>query len=157
MPRQKGATTGTNPHRKQDRGASGPEHVLATYAGDDTGWTGAIPSDGAGTPEELETLLEDALITRDAEALTALFEDHAILVQDKGHATRGHGIAQLALATWHGDHSYIADPRRVIQARDIALIVTAGGINVARRGHDGTWRYAVILQASVEGLDRSTS
>jgi hypothetical protein len=110
---------------------------------------GTRPCGGAGTPEELETLLEDALITCDREALTSLFEDHAILVRDNVHATRGHEIARLALAIWHGDHSYIADPRSVIQARDIALIVREEGINVARRGHDGTWHYVVVFQAFV--------
>ena len=110
---------------------------------------------GAGTPEELETLLEDTLITGDRESLTALFEDHAIFVRDNGHAAHGHEIGGLALAMWHGDHKYVADPQRVIQARDIALIVTTEGINVARRGHDGTWRYVVMLQAFVIEKDRS--
>jgi hypothetical protein len=127
MPRQKGATVGTR------------------------------PCGGAGTPEELETLLEDALITGDRESLTALFEDHAIFVRDNGHAARGHEIAGLVLGMWQGDHRYIADPRSVIQARDIALIVTEEGINVARRGHDGTWHYVVIFQAFVNGLYRSTT
>ena len=35
---------------------------------------------GGRTPEELETLLEDALLMRDAEALTPLFEDASVLV-----------------------------------------------------------------------------
>lgn len=117
---------------------------------------GTHPCGGAGTPEELETLLEDALITNDQEGLTALFEKHAVLVRDNGHATRGNEIARWAQAMWRGDQSYIADPWQVIQARDIALIVTARGINVARRGHDGTWQYVVILQATVDERDRST-
>ena len=35
---------------------------------------------GARTPEELETLLEDAFVVRDGEALIELFEDGAVLV-----------------------------------------------------------------------------
>ena len=38
---------------------------------------------GGRTPEELETLLEDALLMRDAEALTPLFEDASVLVADQ--------------------------------------------------------------------------
>jgi hypothetical protein len=34
---------------------------------------------GGRTPEELETLLEDALLMRDAAALTPLFEDASVL------------------------------------------------------------------------------
>jgi mannose-6-phosphate isomerase-like protein (cupin superfamily) len=33
----------------------------------------------------------------------------------------------------------------VLQAREITLIVTATGTNVARRGRDGNWRYAIAL------------
>ena len=58
---------------------------------------------------------------------------------------RGVEIAWLALATWHGDATYVADPRRVVQARDIALIIADRAINVARRGHDGVWRYAIVF------------
>jgi len=40
---------------------------------------------------------------------------------------------------------YLASPRRVFQARDTALLVGDGVINVARRGPDGSWRYAISV------------
>lgn len=106
---------------------------------------------GARTPEELETLFEDALVVRDPEALAELFEGGAMLVAGDAQIARGHAaITRLALATWDGDHTYVADPRCVMQARDVALIL-ARGINVARRGHDGAWRYAIVVQSVDEG------
>ena len=110
---------------------------------------------GARTPEELETLLEDALVLRDGEALADLFEEGAVLVAGHGRPARGRGqIARLALATWAGDHTYVADPRRVVQARDLALVVAEQGINVVRRGHDSAWRYAIVLLSVDDGTGR---
>jgi hypothetical protein len=102
-------------------------------------------SAGARTPEELETLFEDTLVLRDPQALAELFEHGAVLdVGDERSARGGEAIARLALVTWEGDHTYIADPQLVMQARDIALIVSKWGINVMRRSSDGTWRYAIV-------------
>ncbi len=102
---------------------------------------------GAQTPEELETLLEDAFVIRDREALAELFEIGAVLVASDGapEVRGGEAIARLATAMWEHDRSYLADPRRVLQARDTALVVADRGINVVRRGSDGTWRYAISL------------
>jgi hypothetical protein len=101
---------------------------------------------GARTPEELETLLEDAFVTRDRAALTQLFENGAVLVGGNVREARGEEeIAQFATALWDRDRTYVADPGRVLQARDIALVVADGGINVARRGSDRAWRYAIAL------------
>ena len=101
---------------------------------------------GARTPEELETLLEDALVLRDGEALAGLFEEGAVLLAGQERPARGgEAIARLALTTWDGDRTYVADPRGVTQARDIALVLAQGGVNVVRRGSDGTWRYAIAL------------
>lgn len=105
-------------------------------------------SAGARTPEELETLFEDTLVLRDHQALAELFERGAVLVVgDERSARGGEAIARLALVTWEGDHTYIADPQLVMQARDIALIVSERGINVVRRGDDGTWRYVIVRQS----------
>ncbi len=97
---------------------------------------------GARTPEELETLLEDAFVIRDRDALAELFEDGAVLVADHGgrEARGGDEIAR-----WARDRTYLADPRRVLQARDTGLVLTRHGINVVRRGTDGAWRYAIAL------------
>jgi hypothetical protein len=112
-------------------------------------------SAGARTPEELETLFEDALLVCDHAALAALFETGAVLVAGDARPARGGAeIARLALATWVSERTYVADPRRVMQARDIALVVAERGINVVRRGHDGAWRYAIVLQLLSDGSER---
>ena len=101
---------------------------------------------GARTPEELETLLEDAFVIRDGEALIGLFENGAVLVSDDVQEARGEEeIALFACALWDRDYTYVADPRRILQARDTALVVADRGINVARRGRDRAWRYAIAL------------
>jgi hypothetical protein len=102
---------------------------------------------GARTPEELETLFEDAFVIRDREALAELFEDGAVLVASDGsREARGRGeITRLASEMWERNRTYLADPRRVVQARNTGLIVAGRGINVVRRGSDGAWRYAIAL------------
>jgi hypothetical protein len=102
---------------------------------------------GARSPEELETLFEDAFLVRDPEALAGLFEDGAVLVTSRGRpAARGGGeIAYAAAAMWEAGHTYLAEAGQVLQARDTALVVAEGGINVVRRGSDGAWRYAISL------------
>lgn len=101
---------------------------------------------GARTPEELEALFEDALLIHDYQTLAALFEEGAVLGVGNDQCVCGSmSIAKLALSLWDGDQSYVAAPQRVIQARDIALIVAERAVNVARRGSDGAWRYAVAL------------
>ena len=110
---------------------------------------------GARTPEELETLLEDALVLRDGEALAELFEAGAVLVAGNGSPARGgEEIARWATALWAGDRPYVADPRRVVQGRELALVVEEQAINVVRRGSDGAWRYAIVLLAVDAGTGR---
>ena len=103
---------------------------------------------GARTPEELETLLEDAFVIRNGDALAELFEDGAVLVADDGtREARGGEIARLASEMWERNRTYLADPPRVLQARNTGLVVTKRGVNVVRRGSDGAWRYAIALLA----------
>jgi len=102
---------------------------------------------GARNPEELERLFEDAFVVRDRGALVPLFEERAVLVS-KGGAGEARGSAQIAYsaaALWEHDYTYLADPRRVLQAHDVALVLASQGINVVRRGSDGGWRYAISL------------
>jgi hypothetical protein len=102
---------------------------------------------GARTPEDLETLLEDTFVLRNSEAMAELFEDGAVLVTDDG-TREAHGqeeIACLARQMWQRNRSYLADPRRIVQAGNTALIMTERGANVVRRGTDGAWRYAIAL------------
>jgi ketosteroid isomerase-like protein len=102
---------------------------------------------GGQTPEELETLLEDALLMRDAEALAELFEDAGVLVVGHGpQPIRGPAqIARSAWLLWRHQPGYLAGPRRVWQARDTALLLGDGVIHVARRGPDGSWKYAISV------------
>jgi hypothetical protein len=104
-------------------------------------------STGARTPEELEALFEDACVTRDAQALSAMFADGAVLgLRTEADAARGAAeIGRLAAALWEADWTYVAAPRRVVQARDIALVLADSAINVVRRGSDGAWGYAIAL------------
>lgn len=102
---------------------------------------------GARTPEELEALFEDAFVMRDAQALSEMFTEGAVLAVGEGPdvAWRAEEIQRHATAVWEGDQTYVAGPRRVVQARDIALVLADGAINVVRRGSDGAWRYAIAL------------
>jgi ketosteroid isomerase-like protein len=100
---------------------------------------------GARSPEELETLLEDAFVVRDRGALARLFEDGAVLMDGSREARGGEQIARFAMAMWERDRTYLADPRQILQARDTALVVADRGINVVRRDSDGSWRYAISL------------
>jgi hypothetical protein len=102
---------------------------------------------GARTPEELEALFEDGLVQGDTVMLSMLFEPGATLViGNEPPARTSEAIACMALITWGGDHPYVADPRRVVVARDIALIIADQGINVVHRDRDGAWRYTIVLQ-----------
>jgi hypothetical protein len=102
-----------------------------------------MPS-GALTPEELETLLEDAFVVRDRTALTELFETDG-LVAAAGAAARGAGIDAFVAALWAREVTYLAQPRRVLQAGNTALIVAEQSISVAHRTLDARWRYAIAL------------
>ena len=102
---------------------------------------------GARTPEELETLFEDAFVTRDAAALQAMFADGAVLLAGSAEreARGAAAIGRCATALWAHDGTYVAAPRRVVQTRDTALVLGHQSINVLRRGPDGGWRYAIAL------------
>jgi hypothetical protein len=102
---------------------------------------------GARTPEELETLLEDALLMRCPDALASLFADGAVLAASDRRQARGRDeIARLAMLTWGRGQPFVADPDRVVQARDIALVVSGQTINVVQRDATGEWRFAIVLK-----------
>jgi len=101
---------------------------------------------GARTPEELETLLEDAFVLQDPQALAQLFQPSATLVGGGLPEARGHQqIARVAAQLWDAERLYLADPRRILQVGDTALVVAGHAINMARRTDDGSWRYAISL------------
>lgn len=107
----------------------------------------AAVTEGARTPEELEALFEDAFVLRDPGAVAPLFEARALLVARgvTGETRGSRAIAQSASALWSRDLAYVADPRRVIQAHDLALVLATQATSVVRRGGDGGWRYVISL------------
>ena len=76
---------------------------------------------------------------RDAEAVAELFEDGGVLVNGQTWQLmrRREDVLQVAALLCQDYHGYLADPRRVLQARDTALLIGDGVINVARRSKDG--------------------
>jgi hypothetical protein len=114
---------------------------------------------GAHTPEELGTLLEDAFVIHDREALSGLFEDGAVLVTGDGlpEARGAQQIAAHVAALWALGRTHLAEPARVLQARDTALVVADRGISVVRRGADGAWRYAIAVLSLRHATDEEES
>lgn len=96
---------------------------------------------GASTPEELETLLEDACIVGDIHAVRRLLDRDAALDGRALLAARGVETRAPA-ALWARERRLLATPRLVLQAGDTASSVGAV-INVMRRGPDRAWRYAI--------------
>jgi ketosteroid isomerase-like protein len=106
---------------------------------------------------------EDAFMIRDPAGLAELFDDGAVLAPGgAGGDVRGsEEIASFAAGLWTADRNYLAEVRRVVQAGDTAAVVldwsltAAGasdgawargrGVDVLRRGGDGSWRYVISL------------
>jgi ketosteroid isomerase-like protein len=103
-------------------------------------------SGGPRTPEELETLLEDAHVLRDAAAVARLYEEDAVVADHGGvHARGPDEIARATADGWERDGTFVAALRHVVQARATALVIGARRVSVAHRGPDGAWRYAIAL------------
>lgn len=102
-------------------------------------------SAGARTPEELETLFEDAFVLRDPEALAQLFHPDAVLAPGAG-LPEARGRDQITLtvrALWVQDRTYLADTQRIIQEGDTALVLSGHATNVLARSDGRTWRYLI--------------
>lgn len=97
---------------------------------------------GAFTPEELETLLEDAFVVRDRSGLRALFEPTAVVAYGRQCAREG-DVAPFLAGLWREGFAYVAKPPVVLQAHDTALIVAGRAISVAHRDRSECWRYAI--------------
>jgi ketosteroid isomerase-like protein len=96
------------------------------------------------TPEALDALLEDAFVLRDTDIVSSMFEPGAVVVT--GCEFRGaKRITEAVTAMWERGLTYLAEPRRVVQARDTALVVGDQAISVMRRTDDGVWRYTIAL------------
>jgi len=99
---------------------------------------------GASTPEELETLLEDAFVLRDGAAVADLFEPDGLMTAHAGDTARGAAIGPFVAGLWEQDLTYLARPARVLQAGDTGLILAERVISIVRR-RDDHWRYAISL------------
>lgn len=99
----------------------------------------------ATTPEELEAMLEDAFIVKDAVAAAELFEETALLVDGcTSSEARGRpGIARAIASVWH-EWTYVAASDRVLQAGDLAVGL-GPSLTVLRRRPDGVWRLAIAM------------
>jgi hypothetical protein len=100
---------------------------------------------GASSPEELETLLEDSFVQRDATAVAGLFEEDGLLVCDLGDEPSAGRAAVLRTASvlCGQNRAYVAETHAVWQSGDIALLVGENAVSVVRRGRDGCWRYVI--------------
>jgi hypothetical protein len=108
-----------------------------------------MPSNAA-SPEELETLLEDVCLLRDRQALSGLFEPHAVLAPiGSSREVRGRReIADVVSGVWRRGGTYLAVSPRVLQAGPTALVIAGSTVHVVRRGTQG-WRYLISwLQVS---------
>jgi hypothetical protein len=94
----------------------------------------------ARSPEELETLLEDALVLQDGAEVAALFEDGGVLVDGSG---RVHGRNQVARVL--AQHDYVASPQSVTMVSNVAIVVGSRTINVSCRAPGGGWRLVAAI------------
>lgn len=91
---------------------------------------------GAATPEELDTLLEDALLLADEAALCALFEGTRVVVAGQA------GQDALRSLRCRG---YVASEKAVRVGHDLALTVSGDVVVISRRGSDLRWRLVAVV------------
>lgn len=107
----------------------------------------------ATTPEELEAMLEDAFILKDAAAAADLFEVDALLSYGCAPLeARGRPAIERMIASVLDDWTFVAGSDRVLQAGDLAIGV-GRNVTVLRRRPDGAWEFAIALLSSEEGED----
>ena len=100
---------------------------------------------GGRTPEELDTLLEDALVVRDRSRLRSLFCDGAVLASGAFESRGGEAIGRAAVELCEEGRTYVAGDGRVLRSRGLALVSSRNAAHVACRGPDGAWRIAICL------------
>jgi hypothetical protein len=106
---------------------------------------------GARTPEELETLFEDAFLLRDTAALCSLFEGGGTLVADGLAEVHCADLERVVTVLLARDVGYVAQVRRIVQARDTALVLSDDAVNVVRRDN-GLWHYAIAVLSTEHAL-----
>lgn len=93
----------------------------------------------ASSPEELETLLEDAVLLGDQAAVLSLFEAGAVLITGPRVTGPQQALAELASL------GYVAATRTVTGRREVAVIVGDHAVNVSCRGPEGFWRLVATI------------
>ena len=93
----------------------------------------------ASSPEELETLLEDAVLLGDEAAVLSLFDAGAVVITGPRVTGPEHALAELATL------GYVAATRTVTERRDLAVIVGDHTVNVSCRAPDGVWRLVAAI------------
>ena len=100
---------------------------------------------GGRTPEELDTLVEDALVVRDRARLRSLFCDGAVFASGPRESRGDEAIGRAAVELGAGGRTYVAGDGRVLRSRGLALVSSESAARVASRGPDGSWRIAICL------------
>lgn len=104
---------------------------------------------GARSPDELETMLEDAFVIQRHEDVANLFDPAAVLAvrcSDSSPEVCGRAaIGALAASLWDRGATFIADSGRTVYGRRRALVVGPGLTAVLHRGPGGTWRFEIAL------------
>ena len=94
----------------------------------------------AASPEELDTLLEDALLMNDGPAVAALFAGTDVFVASPGRIRHGAEATDLL-----AERGYLASPYCVLVAPGVALGVGDRAVSVSSRGTDGRWRLLAVV------------
>ena len=81
---------------------------------------------GGRTPEELDTLLEDALVVRDRARLRSLFCDGAVFASGPRVSRGGEAIGRAAAELFEGGRTYVAGDGRVLRSRGLAICLLHG-------------------------------
>jgi len=97
----------------------------------------------AQSPEELEILLEDALVLHDDAAVAALFEDGGVLVERSGCVHARNQVAHLL-----APHDYLAAPCSVSVVSNVAIVVGPQTVNVSCRDPREGWRLVATIITS---------
>ncbi len=93
----------------------------------------------ASSPQELETLLEDAVLLGDVLAVAALFEPGAVLITGPGITGPEQALAELAKL------GYVAAIRTITVQPCLAVVVGDHAVNVSTRAPDGAWRLVAAI------------
>ena len=117
----------------------------------------------ASSPEELETLLEAAVLLGDEAAVLSLFEAGAVLITGARVTGPEHALTELASLGYVAIAIAIAiaiaaAARTVTGRREVAVIVGDHAVNVSCRSPDGSWRLvAVIMRPGTPHDSNSTA